>query len=107
MKNYVQPGKIIPVIAPADIVSGDGVLIGALFGVASTDAATGADVELAVEGVFELPKEATTDAYNVGDNVKWDAENKRITTSTAAARHGVAVATATATAGTVRVRLSA
>ena len=46
MKNYIQPGDTIAAIAPATVLSGAGVLIGSLFGVASGDAASGAEVLL-------------------------------------------------------------
>jgi len=60
MKNYVQEGNTITVAAPAIVTSGQLVVIGAINGVAAFDAASGADVEVTVEGVFELPK-VTTD----------------------------------------------
>lgn len=34
MKNYVQRGDVITATAPANVTSGDGVLVGLLFGVA-------------------------------------------------------------------------
>jgi predicted RecA/RadA family phage recombinase len=105
MKNFIQPGNVIRVAAPAAVASGEGVQIGALFGVASTDAASGAAVELAVAGVFELPKEATTDAYAVGAAVQWNAGQKRVAPLTSGARIGVVIEAAGATAATARVRL--
>ena len=50
MKNYVQPGNIITLTAPYAVASGDGLLVGAIFGVASGTAALGEAVETAVEG---------------------------------------------------------
>jgi len=35
MKNYVQPGNTITLTAPYAVASGDGLLVGAIFGVAS------------------------------------------------------------------------
>ena len=44
-KNYIQPGHTITVAAPTGgVLSGDGVLIGTLFGIAQYDAVEGADV---------------------------------------------------------------
>lgn len=106
MKNYIQPGDTVTIPAPADITSGSGVLVGSLFGIASTNATTGEDVAVAVKGVFDLPKEATTDAFDIGDNVKWDVDNDRVTSATTTNRNAVVIAAATATASTVRVRLS-
>ena len=38
MRNYVQPGNTVTVTAPYSVLSGAGVLVGSLFGVASTSA---------------------------------------------------------------------
>lgn len=107
MRNFVQPGRFVTIAAPAALSSGDGVLIGDLFGVAATDAGIGASVEIATEGVFDLPKEATTDAFDVGDAVEWDLANDRIAALSTGVKIGVAVAAAGATAATARVRLTA
>ncbi|MEM6440047.1 MAG: capsid cement protein [Pseudomonadota bacterium] len=106
MRNYVQPGRTVTVPAPAALASGEGVQIGELFGVAATAAESGAAVALTAEGVFELPKEATTDAYAIGDAVEWDAANRRVAALDSGAKIGVCIAAAGATAPTVRVRLS-
>ena len=34
MKNYIQPGKTISLAAPYAVTSGDGLLVGAIFGIA-------------------------------------------------------------------------
>jgi predicted RecA/RadA family phage recombinase len=78
MKNFVQPGRTITATAPAGgVSSGDGFLFGALFGVAATDAAAGAPVEAATEGVFTLPKLSTA-VIAAGAAVAWDAANGRV-----------------------------
>ena len=41
MKNYVQPGNTITLTAPYDVASGDGLLVGSVFGVAAGDAREG------------------------------------------------------------------
>ena len=51
MKNYIQPGDMLTVTAPANVASGAGVLIGSIFGVAANAALSGASMEMAVEGV--------------------------------------------------------
>jgi predicted RecA/RadA family phage recombinase len=58
MRNFVQEGSVITLVAPHDVKSGDGVVVGAIFGVAAYDALAGAEVECSVEGVFNLPKAA-------------------------------------------------
>ena len=54
MKNYVQPGKTITLAAPYAVSAGDGLLVGAIFGVATASAAIGEAVESALVGVFDL-----------------------------------------------------
>ena len=79
MRNFVQKGETITVIAPATVVSGQGVLVGALFGVAITGAASGAPVEIQVSGVINLPKAAGS--IGAGARVFWDNATGRVTTT--------------------------
>lgn len=72
MKNYVQPGMNLEVVAPAAVSSGDGVMVGDLFGVASGDAESGATMVLATEGVFELSKVSAA-VLAQGGKCYWDA----------------------------------
>lgn len=74
MKNYIQPGDTIAAIAPAAVLSGAGVLIGSLFGVASGDAASGAEVLLNTTGVYDLPKQ-TGQAWTAGQLLYWSGTN--------------------------------
>lgn len=109
MKNFIQPGDVITVPAPTGgVSSGDGVLIGKLFGVATYSAAEGADVEIRREGVFDLKAESagSGQAFAVGDIVYWDATAKRCTkTSSGNTRIGVAISAKATTATVVRVSL--
>lgn len=70
MKNYIQPGMNLEVVAPAAVSSGDGVMVGDLFGVAAGDAVSGATVVLVTEGVFELPK-ASGAVLSQGEKCYW------------------------------------
>ena len=79
MRNYIQPGKTITVPAPADVKSGDLVVVGDLFGVAEFSAAEGDPVEIATEGVYELPK-VEAQAWTVGAKVFYVAADKVLTT---------------------------
>lgn len=105
MKNYVAPGNTVAVTALANVLSGQGVLIGSLFGVASGDALSGAEVLIAVDGVFDLAKTAAQ-AWTAGQLIYWSgtaatnvvATNKLI---------GVAVRAELAAATVGRVRLNA
>jgi predicted RecA/RadA family phage recombinase len=108
MKTYIAPGKSITVTAPAGgVLSGQGVLIGTLFGIAQFDAVAGADVEILTEGVVEIGKTSALQ-IDVGDRVFWDATNK-VVNKTAAAQVcvGVAVSAAANPSSTVRIRLGA
>lgn len=80
MKNFVQPGDSLNVLAPYAVTSGQGALVGGLFGVAAFDAANGVAVELQVEGVFDLTKEPAL-AIAQGARVFWDNTNRRVTTT--------------------------
>lgn len=78
--NLKSVGDNITVPAPAAVSSGDGVLVGALFGIAVADAENGADVVLATRGVYTLPK-TSAQAWTVGAKVYWDKANGVATTA--------------------------
>jgi len=109
MKNYVQPGNTLTLTAPYVVTSGDGLLVGSIFGIASGTAALGDPVETALVGVFDITK-VGSQAWTVGAKVYWDDTNKRCTTvATDNTLIGVAVeAVASGTGDTIgRVRLNA
>lgn len=69
---------MIAVTAPAGgVTSGQGVLVGNLFGVAATTAAEGESVEIATVGVYELPKLVSA-VIDAGDRVAWDDTAKLV-----------------------------
>lgn len=107
MKNQVQDGDVITVTAPYTVTSGQGCQVGAaLFGIASGDAASGATLELQVEGVYDVTA-LSTDTAAVGDLLYWDNTNKRLTTTaTNNLKVGVAVAAKAAAATTARILLN-
>jgi predicted RecA/RadA family phage recombinase len=81
MRNFIQPGHTVTVTAPSGgILSGAGLLTGALFGIAATTAAAGEEVEVDTVGVFDLPK-AASQAWTVGQKVYWDDTAKVCTTT--------------------------
>jgi len=103
MTNFVKPGRVLSLTAPATVASGAGMLVGHIFAVACAAAASGAAVEGAVEGVFDLPNDTST--FSQGDYVYWDNTAKLVTsTSSGNTKIGVAEASASASS-TVRVRL--
>lgn len=107
MKNHVQPGNTLTLPAPADVLSGAGVVVGSIFGVANGDALSGELVDLDVVGVFTLPKVSAL-AIAIGDKVYWDDTNKLVT-KTASGNTAIGVATSVAAnpSASVDVRLSA
>src|SRR4051812_29049546 len=56
MKNFIQSGNSITIQASQDLSSGQGLLIGDVFGVVANGARAGENAELYVVGIFELPK---------------------------------------------------
>ena len=107
-KNFVQPGSTITLTAPYTVASGDGLLVGAIFGVAAGDAKSGATVEAVLVGVFDL-KKAPSQAWAAGDKIYWDDETKQATkTATDTTLIGVATEAVASGAGGVigRVRLN-
>jgi predicted RecA/RadA family phage recombinase len=79
MKTFIQPGHVLTLAAPSDVASGDGLLVGALFGIATHDALAGAEVETQLTGVVEIAK-AASQAWTAGAKVYWDNTAKRATT---------------------------
>jgi predicted RecA/RadA family phage recombinase len=109
MKNYVQPGNTITLTAPYAVTSGDGLLVGSVFGIASADAALNDPVEAALTGVFDLTK-VGSQAWTAGVKVYWDDTNKRATSvATSNTLIGVATEAVAGGAGDTigRVRLNA
>lgn len=77
MKNFLQEGKIVVVIAPEAVDSGEFIKVGELYGVAQTAADNGAEVPLLRCGVFDLPKAVGVLAQ--GDKLFWDPVAKNFT----------------------------
>jgi predicted RecA/RadA family phage recombinase len=77
MKNFVQNGKQLDVIASAAYKSGELVIEGNLVGVAVADIASGETGAIATEGVYALEKEAAA-ALIQGDKAYYDAATKKL-----------------------------
>lgn len=71
MKNFISQGNTLTITAGTNVASGDGVLVGSLFGVAAGDIANGAEGVITLTGVYDLPKVASQ-AWAVGDLVYWN-----------------------------------
>jgi predicted RecA/RadA family phage recombinase len=74
MRNFVQKGNSVAFVATVAYASGQGALIGDLFGVVSEATAVGAYGNLTTTGVFALPK-APADVVTFGEAVYWDPAN--------------------------------
>jgi len=106
MKNYTQAGERLTLSAPYDVVAGAGLLVGSIFGVAITDALSGASVEAAVEGVYTMAK-VSAQAWTVGALIYWDNTAKNCTTTVGTNKLiGVAAAVAANPSSTGSVRLN-
>jgi predicted RecA/RadA family phage recombinase len=88
--NYKQRGETLTVIAPAALLSGQGVQIGTnLFGIAVNNQNSGDNMEIVVWGVFILPKDAST--FTSGAPVYWNNTSGQCTsTATGNLRIGTA-----------------
>lgn len=91
MKNFSQPGEVVKFTAPYQRNSGEGALVGAMFGVAVDTVANGVDGQFIVEGVHSLTK-ATGQTWTQGALIYWDNSAKNCTTtSTSNTRIGCAM----------------
>ena len=73
MRNFIQPGNSLAIAVPyaTGVSAGQGVLVGALFGVAAVDGVQNAMIEAQTMGVFDLTKEPAL-AIAAGVRVFWD-----------------------------------
>lgn len=106
MKNFIQPGHVMTFTGQAGgHLSGDLVIVGAAFGISAYNVAEGAEGELAMGGIYSLPK--ASGAITEGAAVYWDATAKKVTTtSTSNTKIGVAAKAVASGADTVAVRLN-
>lgn len=107
MKNYIQPGDVVTLTAPAEITAGTPIANGMLVGVAITDAANEAEVECATRGVFELAK-TSAQAWTVGAAIYLIPSTRLVTTATTTGNIfiGTAAAAAANPSATGLVRLN-
>jgi len=83
MKNFIQEGKVVTLVAPVGgVVSGNIVIISTLASVASTTEVAGEDFEGETEGVFEFTK-TTADAPAQGADAYWEDTLKEVTVASA------------------------
>jgi predicted RecA/RadA family phage recombinase len=107
MRNFVQPGQYgLTITAPGAVTAGQLVVVGAIFGVASCDAAVGTPVEISPEGVFDLAKNPP-DALVAGAVAKVTVTNGvGVVAAAGTAGIGWVVQAAAAGSTTARVKLT-
>ncbi len=107
VKNWIQPGNTITIPAAAVTAAGAVVIAGSLVGVAANSAAAiGADLDVEIGGVWELPKVSAL-AIAIGDKVYYAAGSGLVNKTVSGNTYlGVAVSAAADPSPTVRVRLN-
>jgi predicted RecA/RadA family phage recombinase len=110
MDNFVSPGKLLTVTAPSTVTANQLLVVGTnLFGVVQNDAASGAQVVLALEGVFEVPADVTNTVAAVGQFATHHTTNNAISVTAPGAgfvKVGVFTRAKLTTDTTVQVRLN-
>ena len=82
MKNFLQPGNTLDLIAPADVVSGAGLLVGtAILAFPVESKLSGEVFPGLVEGVVEAPK-LSANVMAAGDKVNWNNSTKEFQLAT-------------------------
>jgi predicted RecA/RadA family phage recombinase len=102
MKNFVQNGDNIDVIASAAYTSGQLVIEGNLVGVAVADIASGATGSIATKGVYAFQKEAAATLVQ-GDIAYYDTTTKKLDATNTNPAVGYVVAVS---GDTVHVKIS-
>ena len=107
MKNFIQAGGVVNVVAGADIDSGDIVQSGGFIGVAASTVLSGETVPVNICGVFEVAC-LSTDVVAQGDALYFDVSASEVTLTTDTGANdlaGYAWAAKADTITTVQIRL--
>lgn len=102
MNNWIQPGETITLIAPRNVASGAGLLVGSIFGIAKAATPAGANVETELVGVVDHAKAAG--AVTQGQKLYWD-NAAFVVTTTAGGNTQIGVATQAAASGDATARV--
>ncbi len=109
LARFVCDGAAIDYMPGADVAAGDVVVQGELVGIARTAISANRLGSLAVEGVFDLPKNTgASTAITAGAKVYWDAAAKKATTNAASGANkylGLTILAAADADATVRVKM--
>ncbi len=107
MKNFVQTGDVLTLTAPYDVASGAAFKVGGIIAIATSAALSGATVEGAVGGVYDVAKVSAQAWATVGLAIYWDDSAKLFTTTSSGnTLAGANIATAANPTATGRVRLN-
>lgn len=104
--NYIQEGDVLALAAPYTRTSGQGALVGSIFGVALVDVTSGATASFATEGVRTLAKVEAQEWATVGLAIYWDDSAKNLTTTSSGntlVGYNVAAAANPSTTGKIRL----
>lgn len=105
MKNFIQPGVNLTLPTPETVIAGQAILIGSIFGIASSDTQIGHNCDLVTEGVFTLPKASVS--ITLGAKLYWDDVAKKVTTVSASNSYiGTSIEAVATVALTAPVRLN-
>ena len=102
MQNFVHKGRTVELDAPYNVLSGGGLLVTNIFGIAATDALIGTAVNADRIGVFDLAKDASV--FAAGDYVYWNDATK-LATSTVATNKKIGYAELAQLTGDATVRV--
>jgi predicted RecA/RadA family phage recombinase len=104
--QFIQNGAAIDYIPAANTPAGTVVVQGDLVGITKKDINANELGALAVEGLFDIPKDAAT-AINAGTKVYWKADDQIVVTAASGNKLvGKTIALAPAGASTARVLLT-
>ncbi len=104
MKNFIQEGENINIVATGAVVSGVPELFGKKVVIPVTDAASGETYAAMTKGVFELDK--VTGVITAGDQLFWDVSELEVTaTAQGNTFIGYAAETVASGAATIKVIL--
>jgi predicted RecA/RadA family phage recombinase len=105
--QFVHDGKAVDFTPTADVAVGSIVIQGDLVGITKRDIKAGALGSIAVEGVFDLPKDpALAVEFEAGTKVYVDEDGAVVADDVGTVYLGKVVSDAAATDSFVRVRLS-
>lgn len=106
MKNFIQEGTRVDWTntTGSAVASGDVVIVGSLAAIAVVDIADTKSGEVALEGVYELTKDAPL-VISQGDEVFWNTSNKEVTKTATDKPLGVAFRAAASADTTVQVKI--